>query len=69
MKEKIEGLKKWLTDNKIFFETLMAAALSVAAILVSCSANGILDVQKEIAKESMEIERTSESPSINLSFS
>ena len=41
-------MKEWLEKNKIYFETIMTLALSIASIVVSCSANRISDNQSKL---------------------
>jgi hypothetical protein len=40
----VAPVRKWLTDNKVFFETIAAITLSVMGVLVSCA-------QDQTAKE------------------
>lgn len=54
-------MKRFLTDNKIYFETFTAVALSVMAILVSCKSN-------EIAQSDMELNKLAHLPLISSAF-
>lgn len=54
-------MKRFLTDNKIYFETFTAVALSVMAILVSCKSN-------EIAQSDMELNKLAHLPVISATF-
>ncbi|MEA5425881.1 hypothetical protein [Arcicella lustrica] len=51
MKLKIEKIRKVLSDNKIFFEVIVATLLSFMAIKVSIEANRIADNQTKIMYE------------------
>lgn len=48
MNRHIESIKHFLNENKIFFETIVMVALTVAGIFVSCSANKITQRQASI---------------------
>ena len=59
-------MKEWLEKNKIYFETIMTLALSIASIVVSCSANRISDNQSTLIEAQKNIELEMASPSIDL---
>lgn len=48
-----KDMKKFLEDNKIYFETIIAIILTLTSILVAISANQISNAQKEIEKKSV----------------
>ena len=68
MNEVIKKIRAFLTDNKIFFETLMTVALAIAGILVSTSANKIGRIQNEISMAQKEIEEETARPYIDISL-
>lgn len=43
-------IKQFLENNRIYFETLVPAALSLSAVLVSCAAYNVSTTQTEIAQ-------------------
>lgn len=61
-------IKKFLTENKIYFETIMAVALASAGVLLSISANNIGKIQNEISTDQKEIEIETARPYIDISL-
>ncbi len=54
-------MKKWLKDNKIYFETIVAILLSIMAIIVSCQSNSI-------SKNAITISKIEHLPKISAQF-
>ena len=46
--KKQKSLKEWLEQNKVFFETLTALALTIASLIISGSANKIANRQRQL---------------------
>lgn len=49
-------VKSWLERNKVYFETLAALLLSVAAIVVSCEQTELARLQTDLAQQQWKIE-------------
>ena len=60
--KKQKSFKEWLEQNKVFFETLTALALTIASLIISGSANKIANRQRQL-------EEALSRPVINLSAS
>ncbi len=58
--EKISPLKKWLSDNKIYFETIMTISLTIMGICISI-------ISLSIDKRSVEIQEQQNMPSFGIS--
>lgn len=65
IKEK-SSLKKWLQDNKIYFETLMTISLTFMGIIVSVISLSIDKTVADIQKEQLEFNRLLNMPVFNV---
>lgn len=51
MNGKLDTIRKWLENNRIFFEIIVALSLTSMSIIVSINANQIAGYQNELIKE------------------
>lgn len=51
MNGKLDTIRKWLENNRIFFELIVALSLTSMSIIVSINANQIAEYQNELIKQ------------------